>query len=347
VSDILSKRKYYTLSEQEKKLVNKSATKMTESLTEYDLVSLELFKSEDPSALTWVLPHCKLQTVDPDTVILEPEIQNTTIFFILSGQAEVHLEWQGQKAISYLTPGQCIGEMSIIEGAPPSAKVVVTQVTTLLTLPGEILWQIIDRSHAVSKNLIYMLSSRIRQDNNIILESLELQRIHEQKSKNDVLTNLYNRRWLDEMLPRIFERYQTQNTRFSIIMLDIDHFKHYNDNYGHLSGDAALRNIAATITENIRPNDMAARYGGEEFMVLLPETNLEEANIIAERLRTAIKAKKITSENKEELPSITASFGIATIQENISMIDLICNADTALYKAKENGRDCIYSESFN
>ncbi len=324
--------------------MNKAAHKMTESLTEIDLVSLELFSTEESDALKWILPHCNLQTVEANSVILEPKTQNTTIFFIIEGQAEVHLEWQGQKAISYLKPGQCIGEMSIIEGAPPSAKVVATQVTTLLTLPGEILWQIIDRSHAVSKNLIYMLSSRIRHDNNVILESLELQRIHEQKSKNDVLTNLYNRRWLDEMLPRIFERYQTQNTKFSIIMLDIDHFKLYNDNYGHLSGDAALRNIATTITENIRPNDMAARYGGEEFIVLLPETNNEEAAIIAERLRTAVKSKKIISENKNELPSITASFGIATIQDNLSLIDLICNADTALYRAKENGRDCIYSE---
>jgi len=324
--------------------VNKTPTKIAESLTEHDLESLELFKSEKPDALTWILPFCKIQTIKPETVILEPKTKNDTIFFILTGQAEVQLEWQGQKAISYLKPGQCIGEMSIIEGAPPSAKVVATQVTSLLTLPGELLWQIIDRSHAVSKNLIHMLSSRIRHDNNVILESLELQRIHEQKSKNDVLTNLYNRRWLDEMLPRIFERYQTQKTMFSIIMLDIDHFKHYNDNYGHLSGDEALRNIATTITENIRPNDMAARYGGEEFLVLLPDTNSEEASIIAERLRNAVKTKKIISENKKELPSITASFGIATIQNNISLIDLICNADTALYKAKENGRDCIFSE---
>jgi len=327
--------------------VNKTATTMTTTITELDLVSLELFKSEDPSALTWIIPHCELQTVVPETVILEPTTQNNTVYFILEGRAEVQLEWQGQKAINYLKPGQCIGEMSIIEGAPPSAKVVASEETTLLTLPGDILWQLIDRSHAVSKNLIHMLSSRIRHDNNVILESLELQKIHEQKSKNDVLTNLYNRRWLDEMLPRIFERYQTKKTEFSIIMLDIDHFKHYNDNYGHLSGDAALRNIAATITENIRPNDMAARYGGEEFMVLLPETNIEEANIIAERLRVAVKSKKITTEHKKELPSITASFGIATIQENISLIDLICNADTALYKAKENGRDCIFSEDVN
>ncbi|VAX02186.1 diguanylate cyclase (GGDEF domain) [hydrothermal vent metagenome] len=321
------------------------AIQLTESLSENDLVSLELFKSEQESALTWLLPYCKLQTVQANCVILDPKVKNNTLFFVLSGQAEVQLEQQGLKAISYLKPGECIGEMSIIEGISPSAKVVSTQVTTLLTLPGEILWKIIDRSHAVSKNLIYMLSSRIRQDNNVILESLELQQLHEQKSKNDVLTNLFNRRWLDEMLPRIFERYQTQNSSFSIIMLDIDHFKHYNDNYGHLSGDAAIRSIAATITDNIRPNDMAARYGGEEFMVLLPETNKEEAEIIAERLRVAVKTKKIVSENKAELPSITASFGIATSYKNVSLIDLICNADTALYKAKENGRDCIFSEN--
>jgi len=324
--------------------VNKLAAKISESLTEFDLVSLELFKAEQPSELRWILPYCKLQTVEANTILLEPKTQNTTIFFILSGEAEVQLEVQGQKAISYLKPGQCIGEMSIIEGAPPSAKVVATQQSTLLCLPGAVLWQIIDQSHAVSKNLIYMLSSRIRHDNNVILESLELQRLHEQKSKNDVLTNLYNRRWLDEMLPRIFERYQTKKTKFSIIMLDIDHFKHYNDNYGHLSGDAALRNIAIAITENIRPNDMAARYGGEEFMVLLPDTNIEKANIIAERLRTAVKSKKIRAEDNSQLPSLTASFGVATILDNLSLIDLICNADSALYKAKENGRDCIYSE---
>lgn len=322
--------------------MNKVSTLMTDSITEFDLVSLELFKSEQPKSLSWILPYCKIQVVAADSVILDPQTENNTLYFILSGQAEVHLA--GKNTISYLKPNQCIGEMSIIEGAVPSAKVVTTKKTTLLTLPGEILWKIIDRSHAVSKNLIYMLSSRIRNDNTVIEESRELQILHEQKSKNDVLTNLYNRRWLDEMLPRIFERYQTQKTNFSIIMLDIDHFKQYNDNHGHLNGDIALRITAATITENIRPNDMAARYGGEEFMVLLPATNIEEACIIAERLRTAIKTKKIVSDNNSALPSITASFGVATSQENISLLDLICNADTALYKAKERGRDCIYKD---
>lgn len=160
----------------------------------------------------------------------------------------------------------------------------------------------------------------------------------------DGLTNIPNRRCFDEALEREWDRMARNSTNLSLLLLDIDHFKAYNDTYGHLQGDECLKIIAKLLKESVnRASDIVARYGGEEFVVILPETTVKGAKQIANNIRKQIEDLRIPNINSKVKPYVTVSIGIANmIPSSISKYEeLIKNSDKALYNAKENGRNRI------
>jgi diguanylate cyclase (GGDEF)-like protein len=160
-------------------------------------------------------------------------------------------------------------------------------------------------------------------------------------SQTDPLTGLYNRRHMMATLESEFDRSNRISSPFSLLMIDLDHFKRVNDTYGHQQGDIVLQSISQEIQAQLRQYDSAARFGGEEFALLLPETNLSEGTMVAERLRQII-SKIQFSDSISDL-KITASIGIAAIpHKKINTTeDLIRLADDALYAAKSNGRNRV------
>ncbi|MFN3580890.1 MAG: diguanylate cyclase [Pseudomonas sp.] len=155
----------------------------------------------------------------------------------------------------------------------------------------------------------------------------------------DGLTGLMNRRHWEQSLEREFARHMRYQSPASLVMFDIDHFKTFNDTYGHQLGDEVIREVARVTRLFARETDFAGRYGGEEFAVLLPDTSVEGASQFAERLRTAIERLQI--EHEDQILHVTVSLGVAEI--NDSMINhsvLIEEADKALYRSKEQGRNC-------
>jgi len=174
--------------------------------------------------------------------------------------------------------------------------------------------------------------------------AIENARLHlqvEQQAITDPLTGLANRRQFFDTLEREFERAQRFGTPLSLIMLDIDDFKQMNDVRGHLAGDAVLHGTAGTIEGLIREIDLAARYGGEEFGVLLPQTNLEGAALLAERLREAV-AQRVVNFGEDQINGVTASFGVASgPRSGADHLDLVARADAALYRAKRAGKNRV------
>lgn len=158
----------------------------------------------------------------------------------------------------------------------------------------------------------------------------------------DHLTSLHNRRFFNAHLETEFVRAKRYNRTFSLLMIDIDHFKHYNDTNGHLKGDDALVKTAAILTENLRKCDVVARFGGEEFIVLLPEIDHEGAIKAAEHLREAVAEAEFFNEAALPLGRLTVSIGVATYPGKAeSIIDLIDYADKALYAGKSRGRNLV------
>lgn len=161
----------------------------------------------------------------------------------------------------------------------------------------------------------------------------------EQMAITDALTGLYNRHRFHESLTKELERARRYSTPFSLVMFDIDHFKKVNDNYGHLAGDMVLKEIAGILMQSMREVDTAARYGGEEFVAILPNTEKNDAILLAERMRKTIKQHRF---NEIDVP-VTVSIGISGMpDDSVDNEDkLIRCADFALYEAKKNGRDRI------
>jgi diguanylate cyclase (GGDEF)-like protein len=175
-------------------------------------------------------------------------------------------------------------------------------------------------------------------------QAIEKARLYAQvqeQARTDALTGLNNRGEFQRQLKEEVERSRRYNRSFSLLMLDIDHFKTVNDRYGHQAGDEVLRALAARLREQNRPVDHAARYGGEEFVVILPETTNEGALALAERLRTAVADTAVPVTDGRTIP-VTISIGVATFPADAgSETALIAAADSALYAAKQGGRNRI------
>lgn len=188
---------------------------------------------------------------------------------------------------------------------------------------------------------VQRLASALAEQLSLAVGNLRLQETLRSGSERDPLTDLYNRRHLEISLQRELARAQRHGLPLSLILLDVDHFKAFNDSNGHEAGDEVLRNVAQVLKRHTRAEDVACRYGGEEFLVVLPDCRLDDAYSKAEAIREAIAQLHVFSRGTA-LPRITASLGIACHPEDGErMEDLIAAADAALYRAKSTGRNCI------
>ena len=184
------------------------------------------------------------------------------------------------------------------------------------------------------------LLETIGQQVGIAMENADLYQKMQELATIDGLTGIYNRLYFQERLQKEFKSAQEENYHLSLAIFDIDHFKRFNDTFGHLFGDKVLKSITEIVSRALRSSDIFARYGGEEFIIVFPRTNLKEANDKVEMLRQKISQTYV----KDNLvtASVTVSFGIACFPDSASLEnELIRRADDALYEAKDAGRNCV------
>lgn len=174
-------------------------------------------------------------------------------------------------------------------------------------------------------------------------KDIELDRA-ENEAETDRLTGLANRRRLDQFLDALLTVYPEEKKPFSVIMTDVDNFKHYNDANGHQMGDVVLRNAASLMVREVRRGDLAARYGGEEFMVILPDCEKEVALELAERLRTVVELAPFPQQDKQPGGNLTMTLGVASFPDDAAELDaLLKKADDCLYEGKRRGKNIVIS----
>lgn len=205
--------------------------------------------------------------------------------------------------------------------------------------------------HAVAY-LSGSLSDIIKNTRHSLIEAQhDLLRLEREKAEEsarlaitDGLTGLYNHRYFQEQLAKEVQRAQRYSSPVSLVMGDVDHFKSFNDNYGHLQGDNVLRQVAAILKAETRQTDVVARYGGDEFMVILANAEKEEAFRVAENIRNRIRTELNSGQEYSLLSAVTISFGVASFPiDALTPMGLIQKADESLYNAKNGGRDRVMS----
>jgi len=185
------------------------------------------------------------------------------------------------------------------------------------------------------------LAAAVAEQIALALSNLNLRETLRQQSVRDPLTGLYNRRFLEEAMDREIARLERKSLPLSVIMIDVDHFKSFNDTFGHEAGDAVLRDLGGVLQRHVRGSDIACRYGGEEFTIILPEATLDIGRQRADILRAAARELRLVHDGKS-LGALTLSLGVACMPEHGRRREhLLQAADVALYEAKARGRNCV------
>ena len=174
------------------------------------------------------------------------------------------------------------------------------------------------------------------------LSNLRLLDGMKEQASVDMLTGLYNRRFVQDYARKLLAIARRRQQPLGVMMLDLDHFKNFNDVYGHEVGDCILRHFSKTVTESIRETNLIARYGGEEFVVILPDTSAKSCVLVAERIRKAVMAMEVPSNTEKPLPQVTVSIGVAAFPEHGETLEEVIQAsDKAMYESKRGGRNRV------
>jgi diguanylate cyclase (GGDEF)-like protein len=305
------------------------------------LDSLQLFKGVNPDDVQALLQRCERRDLAGGDILLAPTEHNENVFIILSGSVNIHVGSPEAPVLTTMEAGDCVGEMSIIEDRDPSAYVIGAENTHLLVIHQSVLWNMVDASHEFAKNLLVVLSKRVRSHNRVIARNYGRLRRFERHATTDALTNLANRHAMQTAFPKLIEVCHDKGKPVSLMMIDVDNFKQFNDMLGHIAGDRALSVVSKILRQQFRQRDLLVRYGGDEFAVLLPDAKLDEAIAIGERVRRQITGE--TGDGSDSLIQIPVriSMGVAQLREGGSLDTLIRDADAALYRAKRAGRDRV------
>lgn len=299
-----------------------------------ELQHTRLFNGVTDCSLENLVQHLQAYNLEKGEILLTPFSRNEHLYILLQGELRVYLGSLEGQPVTTLCAGDCSGEISFIDRDQPSAYVVAAEPSTVIALHRDSLMNLLLQSSQLTQNLLELLCSRVRKGNRILIDS-------EQNANVDTLTGAFNRRWLEHVYERESTRCSYNAQPLSMLMLDVDSFKPYNDEHGHLAGDYALSLVAHTLRNQLRPKDSLTRYGGEEFVILLPEISIEEARSIGERLRQSLERISSFYSPIGILPGVTISIGLAQMQPSDSLQALLSRADEALYQAKQAGRNRI------
>jgi diguanylate cyclase (GGDEF)-like protein len=285
---------------------------------------LEVFKREGPFAV--VISDMKMPLMNGiEFLAAIKDIAPDTVRMLITGFAEI------DSVIEAVNQGQIF---RFLTKPCPFAKL------KQAVQDGIRYYELATFDKLLNKKLVNEIENRKKIEEDLKKANDELEKL----SMLDPLTSISNRRFFIEQLGKEFERAQRYSIPLTLAMMDLDYFKIVNDTYGHLVGDDVLKRISIFLKENLRSHDVVARYGGEEFCIMLPETNVEHAAKVAERIRVAMQ--KIEFKNAKGSFYVSCSIGVASIEINVeNAMDLISHADKALYKAKHTGRNKVIISS--
>lgn len=290
-----------------------------------------LFRGIPHTVLDPLISRAELVTLKPGDKLLSPEIINEHVYIIISGRLSVQITPSNlDDSIAMLTPGECVGEMSVLVDSLVSAYVIATTDCQLLSLDYKTFWSLIEGSNEAARNMLNILVQRIRLGNEIMADSLLHHDNFPDSEIIDKLTGLFNFHGMHQKFDRLLQRCAVDKKPLCIILLEINDPEKDTDSARGLRDDQSLRTIAQTMLSFLRPDDHAARLIGNKFAVLLVNSSLTDANATAERLRTAISKTSIIMPDGSVLPPFGISVAVNEALANDNWNTLLGRTDITL-----------------
>ncbi len=315
------------------------------SASGHTLEGIHLFDNVTNAQVTTILASSEVRHIVQGQTVNVPQDMQSCLYIVLSGAlgSTVLDESDGPRQIrtEKILPGESVGEQSVLDDTASIGSLTALEDSVVLIIASNTLWRLIDEADGVARNLLRQLSFKLRAANAQLRRREKVGEFYRRLSMIDSLTGLYNRAWLNAELPNLVAEAHTKDEPLALIMIDLDHFKRFNDDHGHLIGDKALRTAADVLNKALRPSDFAVRYGGEELTVILPDSTLSAGRMVAQRLCERMRDAVIFDDSVVSMPHITASFGVTILHNEQQAEALIAAADAALYRAKRAGRDQV------
>lgn len=310
--------------------------------TSHDAVTLGLIAPSESVTMEPLLQRCKQRIVQPGDIILVANEANTEAFVLLDGRLSVQLDPDNDSNAAQIEVGELVGEVSALTGNPTSAWVLASEVSRLLVIKRETLLELASGSHHFAVRMLRTVCSRLYSSNQKARSSAAESKDFRQKAFFDQLTRLKNRAWLNQHLPELLSNQLQCDTGLYTFMVDIDHFKRFNDTWGHAIGDLVLVEVGQALVSACRPNDHVIRLGGEEILVLADQISSQnQAEDLGERLRQSVSNRAIAVEGQENPLQVTISIGCTRHAPGESMDVTLERSDQALYRAKQAGRNRV------
>lgn len=298
------------------------------------------------------LKACQTITLKSGATLLEVGQKNFSLYLVLEGELRVYLSGRNLPVHAALGPGECVGELSLIDGENTAALVIAARDTRLLVMPHDLVWSLVESLNGIARNLLSILAGRIRNDNLLQVTTPESSLEFAAATNVDMLTGLHNRNWMNDAFQRMALRCERNESPLFLLVVDIDHFKDFVARHGYLAGDNILKGVSRIMAINLRPHDLLAHMGGDKFAVLMPEKSPDMAMKMADRLRGAIAAPALRIGASRVAPAsnatpavpeehISVSLGVTMVQSGDTLISALAVADEALHQAKADGRNRV------
>ncbi|PKL35129.1 MAG: hypothetical protein CVV44_23185 [Spirochaetae bacterium HGW-Spirochaetae-1] len=285
-------------------------------------------------------------SINEETVIFLEGDAGEDLYIVIAGEivSTVQLPDGHRRVLAKFTEGEFFGEMAIFEQAPRSATCTSFCKSELLKLRKNDFYDIIHKYPDIAIKMMYRMlnitTERLEEKNQFLSEMVTWGEEARKRAITDELTGSYNRRYFDDALHLAITRAKATSAQFSLVMIDMDFFRKINEVYSHDEVDKILKEVTSICLKNLKQKDIFARYGGDEFVLILPETTMDQAKSVSDRLCSAVGNMDLAEISTKVSTSVTISLGIATYPESgLDAETLIRESDRALYEAKNSGRN--------
>ena len=299
----------------------------TRKISVKHLSHLPLFRNVHIDIIEKMVRDCPVYTLNKNDILTQPGSTDDRIYLILLGKLKIYPESMDVKSVIILEAGECAGELSPIDRKASTSYVVAESKAEVLALNQDIFWRLVDASHGLAHNVLVMLAQKMRHNAN----QTKFQQIQKEYPRHDMLdamTGLPNRRWLNDALRRQIMRCSINQRALSVLLLRIDNMETYAREFGQEAEESACATVAQTLMANMRSADQLARFDRDSFMILLPDADEYEAEVIANRFHKLVRGAIIIMPDDSILPSPHVSTAIGQtqpFQTNESLLEKLKN----------------------